>query len=340
MKTILILPNKFSLEDIKKNLEYFNNETKLVKQPNSNTNLFNYNEFNIKEFSKVIEYDNNEYFMDNITCEMVESSEYLMEYIQNLNEENKENMWGECKFIQDIDNIRYELIFFETKIFKETSLMENHLGSLLTREHIGVCGPCVIIGTKSYYENNELKHEIIDIDYEKVFQLLVNKIVMKGLYINDNCVKDIYISSTRSLLSDIDIKLFNENFTSKVNGFEYICYYSNHVKLYVNILATKFFNRTIYGDILLFSIKDGVLQNINLDIFYKNIFTTISYEENEKIPFYVTFLEEYKKYNVKCKVCDNVFEKVNVCSKCKKEIYCSKECQIKNWIEHQKICLS
>jgi hypothetical protein len=58
---------------------------------------------------------------------------------------------------------------------------------------------------------------------------------------------------------------------------------------------------------------------------------SITYNNNQEI-------KEYKfHFNYECNKC-NKFCDLNKCSKCNNVIYCSKECQIKDWKDHKKIC--
>jgi hypothetical protein len=239
MKTILILPNNFTLENIKKNIDLFDDKYHLKNNPNDIIDLFKYDEFKINNFCKELDYNNDEFFMENIIREMIENDKYLSETFKNIAEVDAENLWGECKLIQDINNMRYEIIYMDDKIFKGNN--ENHLGSLLTKEQIGVFGPCVIIGTESNIENTDIKHKMVNIEYETIFRLLINKMISKGIILYENKMEEVYISSTKSILNDIDIKYYNDNFIQKINGIEYLCYYNNYLKEYVNLIGTKFF---------------------------------------------------------------------------------------------------
>ena len=118
MKTILILSNNFTLENINKNMDLFDDNYHLKNIPKDNIDLFKYDEFKINDFCKELEYNNDEFFMENIIREMIENDKYLSETFNNIAELDTENLWGECKLIEDINNIRYEIIYIDDKIFK------------------------------------------------------------------------------------------------------------------------------------------------------------------------------------------------------------------------------
>lgn len=336
MKQFIISSNNFTLDMLKKNDNIFNEHHRLIKEINQNTDIFDYDKFknDIKDYVKQIDYNNDEHYMDNIMYELLQSDSILYEI---LNKEEKENLWGECKLSYDLKDIRYEIIYIDPKVLQD-KVKENHLGSLLTYEQIGIYGPCVIIGTKMSIENDEIKHEMVDIDISDIFKILVSRVIIQGLMIKENSVSNIFISSKKNILNDVNIKLFNDCIDKKVNGFTYFCYQNTISKDYVNIIATKLFNTTIYNDVIIFLEKDNIFLDINIDIFEKSLInSTIEFISDEKIIDYVMFLKAFNKKNNNC-VCNKKIEKVYLCQKCYMQVYCSKECQKNNWLEHQNNC--
>ncbi len=336
MKQFIISSNNFTLEMLQKKADLFGDKSRLIKDIDENVDIFDFLKFkeDIKDYVKMIEYDNDENYMDNIMLELIKNDPILYEI---LNSEDKENLWGECKLSYDLNDIRFEIIYIDPKVLQD-KIKENHLGSLLTYEQVGIYGPCVIIGTKMYFENDEIKHKMVDINIDDIFKILVNKVVVKGLMIKENSVSNVFISTKKNILNDIDIKLFNDCIDKKVNGFSYFCYQNTISKDYINIIATKLFNTTIYNDVIIFMEKDNIFLDINVDIFEKSLLvSTIEFISDEKIIDYVIFLKAFNKRKRIC-VCDNKVEKVYLCKKCCRQIYCSKECQKNNWAEHQNNC--
>ena len=44
------------------------------------------------------------------------------------------------------------------------------------------------------------------------------------------------------------------------------------------------------------------------------------------------------KQNNYCAICSKVVEKTRYCSNCREAVYCSKDCQVKDWAEHKTTC--
>lgn len=336
MKQLIILPNDFGLDGLQKNMDLFDNELHLIKEINDNTAIFNFNKFkeDMKNSIRVVEYDNDENYMENIMNELLHSDNRLYDILE---QQGKENLWGECKLSYEIGNIRYEIIYIDPKLL-ENKIMENHLGSLLTYEQVGIFGPCVVIGTETYLDNNEIKHKMVDVTIENLFKILVSKVIVRGIMIKENEVSNIFVSLKKNILSKVDIKYFNDCIDKKVNGFNYYCYQNTISKDYVNVIATKFFNTTIYNDIILFMEKDNIFLDFNDDIFEKSLMNTnINFISDEKIMDYVMFLKAYKNSSYNC-ICNKPIETALLCKKCCRQVYCSKECQMKDWVTHEKNC--
>jgi hypothetical protein len=336
MKQFIITSNNFTLDNLQKKLELFDDNLHLKQNVNENTDIFDFEKFknDIKNIVIQLDFDNDINYMDNIMQSILEADKNLYGIITN---ENKENLWGECKLSYDLGDIRYELIYIDPKIIKDR-VRENHLGSLLTYEQLGIFGPCVIIGTRMYFENDKIKYKMVDITIDDIFKILVNKIIVKGLLIRENEISNIFISTKKNILNKIDVRYFNDCIDRKINGFNYYCYQNTISKDYINIIATKLFNMTIYNDIILFMEKENIFLDINIDIFEKSLINNnINFILDEKVIDYITFLNIFLKKNNNC-ICNNKLKKVFLCSKCYNITYCSTKCQENNWNEHQKIC--
>jgi hypothetical protein len=53
----------------------------------------------------------------------------------------------------------------------------------------------------------------------------------------------------------------------------------------------------------------------------------------------MTALETHFSYLNRCTHCKHIFDDLHICSKCKFETYCSKECQKFDWKRHRKECV-
>jgi hypothetical protein len=336
MKQLIILPNNFSLDLLEKNMELFDENIHLIKEINENTEIFNFEKFknDVKNNIKMVECENDQYYMDSIMNELLECDHRLYEI---LNSQEKDNLWGECKLAYEIGNIRYEIIYIDPKLL-ENKISENHLGALLTYEQVGIFGPCVIIASETYLENDEFKHRMVDVSIENIFKILVSKIIVRGIMIKENEVSNVFVSLKKNILNNIDTKYFNDCIDKKVNGFNYYCYQNTIQKDYINVIATKLLNTTIYNDMIIFFEKHNIFLDFNDDIFKKSLINTnINFLPDEKVMDYILFLKEFNKSNNNC-ICDKKIEKVLICKKCYRQVYCSKGCQIKDWGNHQKNC--
>jgi hypothetical protein len=323
MKVIIIYPNNFSLEHIKKN-EY---DIDFIK---SNLDIFNYNDFKeqINKYIKIIDVESDQYFMDNIMTEILNDNE-LMDLVKN-----SDNLWGDTKLCLDYENIRYDIIFIDSNILNG-KIKENHLGSLLTHEQLGLFGPCILMATEFSINNNK----IIDCTINDLFKILVNKMVNKGIMIKENEIKDIYVSSKKNILNKVLVTDFIDYFSYEVNGFTYLCYYNSKSKKYLNIIGSIFFKRTLYDDIIILMEDKNITIDFNLDIFEKSfLINNLNFTENEKVSNYQTFQNIFQKNvnNISKCICNKTSDLF--CSICYNKSYCSIECQTKDWDNHQKQC--
>lgn len=60
-------------------------------------------------------------------------------------------------------------------------------------------------------------------------------------------------------------------------------------------------------------------------------------QREQRQPELATFLRKYKQ-RVLCSACDQVLEKKNICTGCRKVWYCNQKCQQHHWPLHKKLC--
>ncbi|AYV79632.1 MAG: hypothetical protein Faunusvirus31_2 [Faunusvirus sp.] len=236
----------------------------------------------------------------------------------------------------------------------------NNLVSLLLQDNTVVSGTAILCGFKIPIDKTTAINESVDI--YSLYKIIIGKFMHIGTKITHTDVfTEFTYNNSLELKDDKSVALDKfDSVTVKKYGFEITAYIDKKdMSTMINTVATKIFNKKIYGDVFVTSMNESSFyDDINIDDIRRmsklSTCQTISpvadiakEDEVEKDGNGVVIVKNkyrylYNKthnYKPECAQCHKTDVKFGVCKNCLTTIYCGVECQKNAWDDHKIICL-
>lgn len=270
-----------------------------------------------------------------------------------------EKVMGDTSTVYQNDKYVYDMCFVDPEQNKTDpdESKYNEIATHLIIDNQKVYGNVVIMRSRI---TDDKICEPDEFTYDHLLELLRSKTVHIGLFIPTKGNISEY-QFYKDPVENLEVAKMQKlgYVESTISKFNLLAFFPIDDNVYeINKRVTRLLNRKVYGDVYLISRStEATYEDLTYELYDKldsiswghtseRNLTTAETEESEKdglpiISNRYTILETRMQTNYrKCSNCAiTKIDKVSVCTGCYRVLYCTKKCQMQNWIEHRKDCL-